>query len=334
MASKDYVYGYRGGGKGKKSGGSTIIWFFVALIIVGSIASVVFWPGGGGDNTAAEAEVGALEPETPTVDPVSKSREPVSAPKSKAVKPKTPAVPDQSLQAAESALSRQEFVRAKELGLKTLAKLPEWRPAWIKCAKIISRANTAIINSDIPAPQKELYTIQAGDSLAKIAKKFNTTIEAVQKQNNLEPENKTIYKGNTFSVYKGDWSVRVKKEGHLLALYDNGDLFKIYDIGVGRQNRTPLGTFDIVAKIKEPAWEYRGKRYEFGTPENVLGTRWLKLKPTGTTDKGLSGYGIHGTWDESSIGRDSSNGCIRMLNKDVEELFTIVPHKTEVVIQN
>ena len=43
-------------------------------------------------------------------------------------------------------------------------------------------------------------------------------------------------------------------------------------------------------------------------------------------------YGIHGTNDPSSIGHAVSHGCIRMQNRDVEELASIVPIGTEVVI--
>ena len=49
---------------------------------------------------------------------------------------------------------------------------------------------------------------------------------------------------------------------------------------------------------------------------NPLGTRWLGLSK--------KGYGIHGTNAPGSIGRNASHGCIRMRNRDVEELFELV----------
>ena len=52
----------------------------------------------------------------------------------------------------------------------------------------------------------------------------------------------------------------------------------------------------------------------------MLGTRWL-----GFAEKGeYQSYGIHGTNDPNSIGRNVSNGCVRMLNKDVEEIFSML----------
>jgi lipoprotein-anchoring transpeptidase ErfK/SrfK len=46
------------------------------------------------------------------------------------------------------------------------------------------------------------------------------------------------------------------------------------------------------------------------------------------------GYGIHGSTDPSSIGKQATAGCVRMHNRDVEELYAIVPVGTEVVIED
>jgi lipoprotein-anchoring transpeptidase ErfK/SrfK len=59
----------------------------------------------------------------------------------------------------------------------------------------------------------------------------------------------------------------------------------------------------------------------------------MSLKPVGKTNSNLSGYGIHGTHEPESTGRMSSNGCIRMKNKEVNELYSIVPRGTDVIIK-
>jgi lipoprotein-anchoring transpeptidase ErfK/SrfK len=48
----------------------------------------------------------------------------------------------------------------------------------------------------------------------------------------------------------------------------------------------------------------------------------------------VASYGIHGTIDEETIGSQITEGCVRMRNKDVEELFVIVPVGTKVTIVN
>ncbi len=42
---------------------------------------------------------------------------------------------------------------------------------------------------------------------------------------------------------------------------------------------------------------------------------------------------IHGTNDENSLGRPASHGCVRMKNREVIELFDLVPVDTPVWIE-
>ena len=46
----------------------------------------------------------------------------------------------------------------------------------------------------------------------------------------------------------------------------------------------------------------------------------------------IHGYGIHGTNDDSSIGRQATAGCVRMHNSDVIELYDMVTKGTAVEI--
>ncbi len=57
-----------------------------------------------------------------------------------------------------------------------------------------------------------------------------------------------------------------------------------------------------------------------------FGSRWMGLNvPWGGK------YGIHGTNQPGSIGFNASAGCIRMRNKDVEELYNLVEYNTTVL---
>jgi len=199
---------------------------------------------------------------------------------------------------------------------------------------LIGNVNIEIFNSDIPCPEKKLYTIQKGDTLVKIADDFNTTVEAIQRANRMDPGSHLIFPGKTLCIYQGQWKIVVSKKDFSLRLYDGEKLFKRYIVGIGKQGRTPSGEFIITAKQKDPVWYIEGKAIPFGASENILGTRWLALTPAGTTDKNLKGYGIHGTWEPNSVGSATSNGCIRMKSEDVEELFSIIPLKTTVIIED
>lgn len=254
-------------------------------------------------------------------EPLNKSVKPLTA--------KSKAVLTSLYRKAKSALSQGDLILARKLAFQVLNKVKEGTLAWDQAANIIGTANTLIFTTDYVTSDKVKHIVRSGDSLDKLVKKYCTTLEAIQKANHLSKNSSTIRVGQCLTIFKGDWSIRISKSKFRLYLYNKGKLFKVYKIATGKGNKTPEGKFVIAAKIKEPEWTNNGVKYPYGTPENVLGTRWMKLRAAATNpNKHLTGYGIHGTWEPSSIGKMASNGCIRMVNKDVEELFSIIPKYT------
>ena len=211
-------------------------------------------------------------------------------------------------------------------------KVPDENLLWQKTVEILGRANIKIFFSDFHFPEKKLtYRVKPNDGLRKIAMRHNTSTEAVQRGNNMKLTNLNVRLGNSFSIYKGDWEIIISKSRRKLYLFDGKKIFKVYDIGIGKQDRTPTGVFKTGVKKKNPPWYSPKGKIPFGDPENVLGTRWISLNPNGKTSRQVSGLGIHGTWAPESIGGAESNGCLRLLNKDVEELFAIIPNELKPV---
>jgi lipoprotein-anchoring transpeptidase ErfK/SrfK len=116
------------------------------------------------------------------------------------------------------------------------------------------------------------------------------------------------------------YQIRIDLSERRLYLYDRNRLVKAYPVGVGRiAAQTPRGDFTIINKVPYPN-SFRGG------PLSVFGTIWMGLnKPH---------YGIHGTNNPASIGKYVSRGCIRMYNRDVEELARRVPIGTPVKIRS
>lgn len=195
---------------------------------------------------------------------------------------------------------------------------------------LLGDVNMRLLKSPLMMPGKEYYVIQSGDYLQKIAKNFNTTVALLKEMNGLKTD--TIRLGDRMLAYNGDFSIRVSKSRNQLDLLAGGKLFKRYPVGTGKFGKTPAVEFTIVDKIIEPPWTRPSdnRQIEYGDPENVLGTRWMAIKASDHPE--LTGFGVHGTWERDSIGKQSSAGCIRMLNEDVEELFDLVPRKTSVII--
>jgi lipoprotein-anchoring transpeptidase ErfK/SrfK len=101
-----------------------------------------------------------------------------------------------------------------------------------------------------------------------------------------------------------------------LAVLENGQVLRIFSVAVGAKvSNSPTGEFEIINRVVNPAYYHPGTVIAPGK-DNPVGTRWIGL------DK--KGYGIHGTNEPWSIGKAASHGCIRLRNRDVEQLFTML----------
>lgn len=239
---------------------------------------------------------------------------------------------------AENLLQKENLAEARTLAEKVLAsgQVKEFDPFWFRAAETIGKVNTLLFNSDLPAPEKKRYTIQPGDTLIGIAAKFKTTVASIERNNKLDSSRNTIYPGMAISVMPVKFSIVAIKTRFILLVYNDDKLFKLYRVGIGKQNRTPVGVFRVGSRVLRPVWTPTGstKSVPYGSPQNVLGTRWLGLEPIENTDPGLKGFGIHGTWQPETIGTAASEGCIRLRNEEVNELFDMIPIGTKVIIRD
>ena len=123
----------------------------------------------------------------------------------------------------------------------------------------------------------------------------------------------------------------VRRASNTLELFDGVKLVRQFGVATGQPAYpTPLGTFSIISKKRDPWWYpppspwAKGETAVAPGPGNPLGTRWM----------GLSAplVGIHGTPDAASIGYSRSHGCVRMRIDQAEWLFDHVSIGTRVMI--
>ena len=136
-------------------------------------------------------------------------------------------------------------------------------------------------------------------------------------------------------------TIVVVPQSHFLYWIMPGGQAMRYGVGVGKAGLEFTGRATIKRKAEWPNWrptdemiEREPHKYEKyadgvpGGPDNPLGSRALYLYQ-GRVD---TYFRIHGTTAPRSIGTSSSNGCIRMINSHVEDLYERVPLGTEVVV--
>lgn len=111
----------------------------------------------------------------------------------------------------------------------------------------------------------------------------------------------------------------------ILTLYEGKTPICMYPVGVGKVSTpTPTGYYSVSEKILNPTWTDPDTGVSISSgPDCPLGYRWLGL---------FGNYGIHGTNRPDSIGGYVSNGCVRMHEEDVEDLYDRVSVGTSVDI--
>ena len=162
-----------------------------------------------------------------------------------------------------------------------------------------------------------LHIVKQGETLGQIARDYRIPLVQLLAANPSITNPDMLYIGQPI-VIPGyphpatlPYHIEISLKKRTLQLFRDGILQKTYPIAVGRMlHGTPVGNYIILNKAPNP-----------GGP---FGTMWMSLSK--------EHYGIHGTNDPSSIGQAVSRGCIRMQNKDVEELARTIPIGTSVTI--
>ncbi len=231
------------------------------------------------------------------------------------------------LREAKAAREANNLLQARALGWQILDESKD-HAAREGAKELLGEVNIELIMTPYPTPEKEPYTIQSGDLLYLIARRNNMNLEHLFHSNRIRGpiERPAIRVGDVIQLFNGSFSIEVSKSRNEMILYMNDRFFKRYPVGTGEFGSTPVGEFKIVNRQSEPVW-YRpadGRVIPYGHEENLLGTHWLGFN--------VRGYGIHGTWQPETIGHQLSDGCVRMLNDDVKEVFTLVTINTPVVI--
>ena len=134
-----------------------------------------------------------------------------------------------------------------------------------------------------------------------------------------------------------DTTLVVRQSARVVELHRGGQLAGSWPVAVGTGGSpTPTGTFTIGAKRFEPTWVNPAPD-RWGAdlparvgpgPDNPLGLRALNWNRVGGGDTLIR---FHGTPNEDSIGEAASNGCVRMFNDDVVQLYDLVPSGAMVI---
>ncbi len=257
-----------------------------------------------------------------------KSKEPEPEPK----KTESAGPPAEALlKAAQAQIAAGKKADAQKLLSDALTKGPV--PADPEPVKaLLTKLNDELFFSAKPSPLATTHVVKEKEDLVHIAKQHKTTVELIQRINADTVKNPNVIQlGQKLRIIPGAFDVEVIKSKFLLTVYHAGTWVREFKVGLGKAGSTPVGQFSVGTRIKDPP--YTGAFPHVPASDhknNPLGTRWLGIEGEGAGKD----YGIHGTWEPTSIGKEESRGCIRMRNEDVEWLFDlIVPGESKVAIK-
>ncbi|MDR1376831.1 MAG: L,D-transpeptidase [Synergistaceae bacterium] len=137
------------------------------------------------------------------------------------------------------------------------------------------------------------------------------------------------------SVDDDEYWIRINKGNYKLYLYRGDEIEKNYEIAVGKNpgnkervgdNKTPNGIFTVQSIENSSRWTHDFRDGK-GTIRGAYGPWFIRLRT------GWQGIGIHGTHNPDSRGSMVSEGCIRMLNDELEEIKQIAFKDMKVVIE-
>jgi hypothetical protein len=188
--------------------------------------------------------------------------------------------------------------------------------------------------------------LKAGESVYELVRRMDLRIPAayILQLNGLD-ENSKVAAGRELRMLRGPVCGVISKHEYKLDLYLQRDklppaYLRTVSVGIGKENRTPEGLFRVGQgrKAVHPDWDpppssthtervsYGQKGYPFGK----VGL-WIGLEGAEDQTRGMKGYALHSTADPTSIGKAKSLGCVRVGDKDIAMLYSMLSEKWSTV---
>jgi lipoprotein-anchoring transpeptidase ErfK/SrfK len=278
-------------------------------------------------NVVLNASIGA-KAETPAKSP-QKVEEPAK-PVKKAAAPKKPAKESVKTAKAEPAEKPKPFSLFK--------KKPKEEAVAVKvkaeAGSVVARTQPKFFFGWFDAPKPEL------EPLSQEQTEYDMKLASVPEKKKFKVKEEFVPVTVPFKGYKPGTIVINTQEKYLYFVESPGTAVR-YGVAVGKEGLLFTGKATVGAKQPWPRWiptkDMIGRdpakygKYADGMdggPDNPLGARAIYLYQ-GKQDTYLR---IHGTNQPQSIGTASSNGCFRMINEHVIDLYKRVPMGAEVVV--
>lgn len=238
--------------------------------------------------------------------------------------PPPPPPPDPTLPEFEKAMAQagQKTVEARAALERFLENYP-YSSKVEEAQAALGEINISLFFSSTPTPEKEAYTIKAGDALAKIERKLKAPAELIMRTNNLTDPTK-LRIGDVLYVAHPQFTVHISRKEKTITLQNHGKFFKKYRAKTW--NVPPVKKpVPINAKVVEKVAWRNGQRVAFGAKEYVGSARWIVTN--------ASNYTIYAEPEPGASPLEKPPAGISLDRNEAEEIATLVSRNTPVLIQ-
>jgi lipoprotein-anchoring transpeptidase ErfK/SrfK len=212
----------------------------------------------------------------------------------------------------------------------------------VQPVQLTAAGNEGELRSEKSMPRSSFFAALFGDEQVMLPQTRQLDAALAQKDAKSTFKVKSQFEPQSvaFSGYNPG-TIVIDTAARYLYLVESSSTARRYAIAVGKEGLEFKGTAKIGDKQEWPRWiptkemqERDPKKYGQykdgmpGGPDNPLGARAMYLYQ-GKTDTHVR---IHGTNQPQSIGTNSSNGCFRMVNEHVKDLYSRVKVGTEVIV--
>lgn len=228
-------------------------------------------------------------------------------------------------------------VHARQILSETLAggKLPD--DLATECRRhLTALADEIVFSRKIFAddPYSYRYVVKPGDLLINVVKREKLYVphEGILRINQIA-DARRLQVNQSLKFIRGPFDAIITRHTFTLDLYQKGMFVKSYKVGLGSNDSTPTGMWCAAPgrRMQRAPWTPPPSTglsgiIQHGQEGYPLGKEgyWIALMGIDANTERFSGYGLHGTDEPDSIGKQASHGCVRLADEDIAELYAFL----------
>lgn len=179
------------------------------------------------------------------------------------------------------------------------------------------------------------HKVEPGQYLVHLQKRYAVPYEMIMRINGIKNAS-NVGAGRVLKIPRGPFHAVIHKSAYRLDLYLQDLYVRSFRVGLGADSSTPIGGWIVKDRLTNPTYYPPSSAQQRriippDDPANPLGEFWVGLRGVSGDAEGQVGFGIHGTIEPESIGRNASMGCVRMFNEDIDFVYgSLLPDKSNV----